>query len=136
MDKVKPYLHHIIILLTSVYFCSCFPKQKQVDFDKTTMEVSLCETGAISRIKIYGREKGSAEQMNKITEIVSLNKGTQRVSLIHYNVGYDSVIALNRLMPNYEYQINIPNLDNQTEILFYTNSLGNVDSVVNPFCCK
>lgn len=100
------------------------------------MEISLCEPGTITRLKVYGKPIGSDEPLNKISEITALNKGLQKLSLIRYNSEYDSVIAIEKIISNYQYQINIPYLDNQSEIIFYTNSFGKIDSVSNPYDCK
>lgn len=135
MVKVNQNLGYIFILGV-VFLYSCFPKERQIDFNKDTMEISLCESGTITRIIIYGKPIGSDEQMNKISEITALGQGSEKFSLIKYNEGYDSVIAIEKILPNYQYQIDIPYLDNQSEIIFYTDSFGKIDNVVNPYSCK
>lgn len=125
-----------ILFGIGMFFPSCFPKVRLINFDKNKIEVSLCEEGTIEIVNIYGRNRGSENHFDYVGEITAKHEGNRTVSLIEYNTGYDSSVGINQIRPNFQYEVYIPYLDNQTVITFYTDSLGKIDSVENPYPCE
>jgi len=125
-----------ILFGIGMFFPSCFPKERLISFDKNKIEVSLCEKGTIEIVEIYGRIRDSENKLDYIGEIKAKKKGNQTVSLVEYNTGYDSIVGIKQIRPNFQYEIYIPYLDYQTVIIFYTDSLGKIDSVENPYTCE
>lgn len=136
MVKDRKLISISLISILLILHVACFPEQRRVHFDYHAMELTLCKRGSIHRLKVYGRIRGDNKPWDKLTEISALKEGSQNVTLVGYNKGYNNIIPISDIKSNYEYRINIPYFDNQFELVFFTDSFGRIDSVLNFFDCN